>query len=87
MLEDNDGIRQLLAMACLLACSDYKKAVKNKKEKVIKECREFFASDYFQFFVNYSIPPEEIEKILLEKEGIGISYLRKNVKNKKPSEK
>ena len=84
MYVDEDGLRQLAAMACLITCSDYKKAVRKGNKKMMKECHEFFEGDIFQFFVNYKMSAEEIEKILIEgPSNFSIAYLRKNFKNTK----
>jgi len=66
---DEDGIRAMMAAACIKAIADYKhltdlnrplsKAEKERKE----ECLDFFADDYFQYFTN-QMPLREITKII-----------------------
>lgn len=67
---DSDGIRHVMAAMCFVACMDYQKHANRlkyyddkKAEKELKECREFFHGDIFEFITN-GVPPDKVEKIL-----------------------
>lgn len=65
----NEDVKQLMAAICLRACVDYKKAtmplVRDTYlgKRTLKDCRKFFGSDIFQYFVN-DMPVREVEKVL-----------------------
>ena len=81
---DNEGVRQLMAAMCLKACVDYKRTISSRiikessiGQRTLKECREFFAGDIFQFFTN-GMPVDEIEQHIREAPDVSIERMFKN---------
>ena len=66
---DDDGIRHLFAAVCLRACVDYKSATmgrpvdKKDPDWTVDDCKRFFRSEIFQYFIN-RVPPEEVERTI-----------------------
>lgn len=86
----NDDVRQLMAAICLRACIDYKKAIHpreswtNRNQRTIKDCRNFFGGEIFQFFVN-GMAVKDIEKAIQRTPEDAIKNIWKKMENKQPS--
>lgn len=79
---NEDGLMSLMAMTCLRATADYKLASNGSivdyvaPEVTIEECRKFFSSEMFQYFINDPEVKRIENKIVNTPDGVITNYLR-----------